>query len=77
MASILPCLINNHPTMEENDRLKALEDKIDMMSVSVEKIRKYFLYSLIATIVFFVLPLIGLVFAVPMLMSTIGTMYSL
>jgi hypothetical protein len=63
--------------MEENDRLKALEDKIDMMSVSVEKIRKYFLYSLIATIVFFVLPLIGLVFAVPMLMSTIGTMYSL
>lgn len=63
--------------MDENDRLLALEHKIDMMSVSVEKIRKYFLYSLIATIVFFVLPLIGLVFAVPMLMSTIGTMYSL
>ncbi len=63
--------------MDENDRLEALERKIDMMSVSVEKIRKYFLYSLIATIVFFVLPLIGLVFAVPMLMSTIGTMYSL
>ena len=63
--------------MEENDRLSALEKKIDMMSVSVEKIRKYFLYSLIATIVFFVLPLLGLVFAVPMLMSTIGSMYSL
>ena len=63
--------------MEENDRLSALEKKIDMMSISVEKIRKYFLYSLIATIVFFVLPLLGLVFAVPMLMSTIGSMYSL
>lgn len=63
--------------MEENDRLSMLEKKIDMMSVSVEKIRKYFLYSLIATIVFFVLPLLGLVFAVPMLMSTMTSLYSL
>lgn len=53
-------------------RLKAIEEKIDRTYSSAEKTRKYFLYTLIVTIVAFVLPLAGLVFAVPMLFSILS-----
>ncbi len=52
----------------ENDiqaKLNVLEAKIDAIYVSVEKTRKYFLWTMIVTLVLFVLPLIGLVFAIP------------
>lgn len=59
--------------MEESavqQRLAELEAKIDAVYKSVEQTRKYFLAMLIATGVAFVLPLIGLLFAIPSFLST-------
>jgi len=57
----------------ENETLELLknqEEKIDAIYESVEKTRKYILIVTIATIVAFVLPLVGLLFIIP---SFIGT----
>lgn len=54
-------------------RLVALEQKIDAIYVSVEKTRKYFQWTMIITIVLFVLPLVGLVFAIPAFISSYTT----
>jgi hypothetical protein len=51
--------------MEMEERLKILEEKVDKMYVSVEKLRKYFLWTVIITALLFILPLIGLLFAIP------------
>lgn len=51
-------------------RIAALEKKIDAIYVSTEKTRKYILSALIMTVVAFVLPLIGLMFAIPTFIST-------
>ena len=59
--------------MEDSElrlRIDALEKKIDAIYVSAEKTRKYFLGTIIVTIVAFVLPLIGLAFAIPSFLST-------
>jgi len=50
--------------------IKKQDEKIDAIYKSVEKTRKYILIVTIATIVAFVLPLIGLLFVIP---SFIGT----
>lgn len=66
--------------MPEADILKKLEEqekKIDLIYASVEKTRSYFLWTMILSIVFFVLPLVGVMFAVPFLMSTLSTAYGL
>jgi hypothetical protein len=55
--------------MEE--KLLELEKKIDTIYVSVEKTRKYFLWTLIFTLVLFFLPLIGLLFAIPVFLQTL------
>lgn len=55
------------------DIIKKIDEqgvKIDAIYKSVEKTRKYFLFIIWATIICFVLPLIGLFFAVPYFMST-------
>lgn len=46
------------------------QKKIDEIYVSVEKTRKYLYWTMIATIVFFVLPLLIMAIAVPALIST-------
>jgi type II secretory pathway component PulF len=46
-------------------RISDLEEKIDEIYVSVEKTRKYFLWTMIITVVVVVLPLIGLMFVIP------------
>ncbi len=51
-------------------RLKELEAKIDAIYISAEKTRKYFLWTAIITVALFVLPLIGLMFAIPSFLST-------
>ena len=51
-------------------KMVEIEKKIDAIYVSVEKTRKYFLWSMILTIVFLVLPLVALVFVIPMFMSS-------
>lgn len=53
-------------------KLVEQEKKIEAMYVSVEKTRKYFLWTLIVSLVFFLLPLIGLIFAVPFFLSTLS-----
>lgn len=52
------------------ERLAQLEAKIDAIYVSVEKTRKYLLWTMIVTIAVVVLPVIGLIFAVPSFIST-------
>jgi hypothetical protein len=50
---------------ELTKRLDTLEDKVDLIYISVEKTRKYFLTTAIITVLAVVLPMIGLVFAIP------------
>jgi type II secretory pathway component PulF len=57
----------------EQEILKKIEEqdqKINAIYESVEKTRKYILMVTIATIVAFVLPLIGLLFLIPSFIST-------
>lgn len=62
---------------ELSQKLQAQDEKLEQIYQSVEKTRKYFLWTMIATIVTFVLPLVGLVFAVPFLLNTLTAAYSL
>lgn len=45
------------------------QKKIDAIYISVEKTRKYMFWTGVATIVFFVLPLIAAAFLIPSIMS--------
>lgn len=58
--------------MEQNleKRIDELEQKVDKIYASVEKTRKYFLWTLIATLVVFVLPLLAAVFIIPSFISS-------
>lgn len=61
----------------EGELLKKLEEqdqKINAIYISVEKTRKYFLWTMIITIAAVVLPLIGLMFAIPAYLSTLSSM---
>lgn len=58
-------------------KFKEQDEKLDRIYVSVEKTRKYFLWTLVATAVAFVLPLIGLVFAIPFFLNSLSTAYGL
>ena len=46
-------------------KLSELEAKIDAIYISVEKTRKYFLWTMFITVALLVLPMIGLLFAIP------------
>ena len=49
---------------------------IDKIYISVEKTRKYFLWTMIATIVAFVLPLIVAIIILPMIMNSYTSLLS-
>ena len=51
-------------------KIQELSDKVDAVYVSVEKTRKYFLIICVVTVATVVLPLIGLIFAVPSFLSS-------
>lgn len=55
---------------EPYSKFDVLEKKIDMIYVSVEKTRKYIFWTMVVSLVFFVLPLLLLVIVVPMAMSS-------
>jgi hypothetical protein len=55
---------------ELRQKIDSLEKKIDAVYVSAEKTRKYFMWTAIVTFVAFVLPLIGLAFAIPSFISS-------
>lgn len=53
-------------------KLEEQEKKIDAVYVSVEKTRQYFLWTLILSLAFFLLPLIGMMFAIPFFLDTLS-----
>jgi len=50
-------------------KLQEIEDKVDAVLKTVEKTRKYYLITMWVTIFFFVAPLIGFVFIIPMFLN--------
>ncbi len=56
--------------LELQQRLAALEQKIDSTFQSAEKTRKYMLWTLIGSIIVFVVPLIGLLFVIPQFLKS-------
>lgn len=58
-------------------RLAALEKKTDAIYRSVERTRKYFLFTLVGSIVMIVLPLLGIVLVLPWLMTTLLSGYGI
>lgn len=59
----------------EEEILRKIEDqnkKIDAIWVSVEKTRKYFLTTLIISVVMTVLPLIGLLIIIPIVLGSLS-----
>ncbi len=53
-------------------KLQEQEQKIDKLYKSVETMRKYFMWTNILTIVFFVLPLIVAIFLLPWMIKTLS-----
>jgi hypothetical protein len=53
-------------------RLTAIEQKLDATYAVANKTRKIFLWTLIIAVVTTILPLIGLLFAVPKLIDSLG-----
>jgi len=53
-------------------KLTELEAKVDKVYKSAEKTRKYFLWTIIGSVVLFILPLIGLIFVIPQFLNAIG-----
>ena len=52
------------------EKIAQQDKKLDAIYVSVEKTRKYFMWSLVITVVTIFIPLIGLAIAIPILMNT-------
>jgi hypothetical protein len=63
--------------METNEQLALItkldeqQKKLDAVFVSVEKMRSYFKWTLIISVAVIVLPLIGLMFAIPTFLKTL------
>jgi hypothetical protein len=55
--------------MDIDSKIDALSQKIDAIYVSVEKTRTYIQWALIATVIAFVLPLLGALILVPAFLS--------
>jgi type II secretory pathway component PulF len=56
----------------EQDILQKIEEqsrKIDEMYRSVEKLRKYFLWTLIITVAMILIPIIGLIIVIPQFLN--------
>jgi hypothetical protein len=64
------------PNEEIAKRIDALEQKIDAIYASSEKTRKYFLTTLVVSAVVVLLPMLGLMFAIPSFMSSYNDMVS-
>lgn len=59
------------------NRLQTQGELLQKIYTSAEKTRKYFMWTLIASLALFILPLIGLLFAIPTFLSTVGGAYGL
>lgn len=68
-----------HGEMEDQelqDRLAALEKKLDAVYRSAEQTRQYFLWLIAGSVLVFLLPLVGLVFAIPAFLSAFNSLSS-
>lgn len=54
-------------------KIESLEKKIDELQRSIGKIKTIFFWILILSVVSFVLPLVGLLFAIPQFLSSYGS----
>ena len=61
----------------ENEQLNRIEQKLDAVYVSSEKTRKYLLTMVIITVVTVALPILLAIILVPMIMSSLGSMYAI
>jgi type II secretory pathway component PulF len=52
-----------------DSKIEELEKKLDKLQGSIDKLIKIFFWTLIITVVLFVLPLIGLLFVIPQFLS--------
>ena len=59
------------------EKLKQNDEKLDKIYASVEKTRKYFLWTMILTIALVVLPLLGLIVAIPSFLSNYSSVTGL
>lgn len=50
-------------------RFEVQDELLERIYASVEKTRKYFMWTLIITVVLFVLPLLGMLFVIPQFLS--------
>jgi len=58
--------------IESQLKTEELEKKIDKLQRSIDRLNKIFLWTIIITVILFVLPLIGLVFVIPQFLSVYG-----
>lgn len=56
------------------NRLQKNEEKLEKIFISVEKMRRYFLWTLVITVLMVLLPAVGLLFAIPTFMDTYSQM---
>lgn len=54
-------------------KLNEQEIKIEAIWQSVEKTRKYFLFTMVASLLMFVLPIIGLIIIIPIFLSNLSS----
>ena len=58
-------------------KLLELEAKIDKIYESVEKTRKYFLWTTIITLILIIVPIIGLFFVIPNFLSSYSNLLNI
>lgn len=58
-----------------NLQMRALEEKVDRLQETTEKVRKYILFGFLAQLTLVLLPLLGLMIALPFLLSGIAGAY--
>lgn len=65
--------------MEEEilKKIEAQDQKLREIYISVERMRKYFLWTLIITAVTVLLPLAGLIFLIPWFLKIMSSAYSI
>ena len=61
---------------EISNKFEEQEKKLDAIYVSVEKTRKYFLWTMIISIATVVLPIIGLIILIPWFLKIMASAYS-
>ncbi|MCX6761320.1 MAG: hypothetical protein NTY33_00525 [Candidatus Moranbacteria bacterium] len=63
------------PQLEQ--KLASQDQKLDKIYASIEKMRKYFFWTMIVTIGMIVLPIIALIAVIPWFLSVMGSAYNI